>query len=179
MVIGYIAVETIITTEKYRNWCKLFHVKEVVSLDCALCPSILDYKKIEDKKNLFNSYYYWSGYGDIVNNLNYLLNKVNGLKDVQILAVIAEPDGDCRNLFFDNRFKFYGYDLLEDGTRVSALNNCGGFDKVFLPEDISENGLIIEFNKARKIQKLLVYEYPDEPHAYCTLWAIWRMETGF
>lgn len=49
----------------------------------------------------------------------------------------------------DKRFKFYGYDLLEDFTSISALTNCGGFDKAFLPKDISEYGLIIDFKKQR------------------------------
>lgn len=77
----------------------------------------------------------------------------------------------------DKRFKFYGYDLLEDFTSISALTNCGGFDKAFLPKDISEYGLIIDFKKAKVIQQLLMGKYPYEPHADCTLWAIWRMDS--
>lgn len=76
----------------------------------------------------------------------------------------------------EERFRFYGYDLLEDSTRISTLTNCGGFDNAFSPEDISEYGLIQEFDKAKQIQLLLVDEYPDEEHADCTIWAIRRME---
>jgi len=66
--------------------------------------------------------------------------------------------------------------LLEDFTRISALINCGGFDRAFLPKDISEYGLIKEFGKAKQIQSLLADEYPNEEHADCSLWAIWKMK---
>lgn len=84
--------------------------------------------------------------------------------------------GNCTDIHIDDRFRFYGYDLIDD-VRISALTNCGGFDKAFLPQDISEYGLIKEFDKAKQIQSLLVTEYPDDAHAYCSLWAIWKMES--
>ncbi|MCR3757464.1 hypothetical protein KYB31_00480 [Clostridium felsineum] len=76
----------------------------------------------------------------------------------------------------DKRFKFYGYDLIEDSTRISALTNCGRFDKAFSSNDISEFGLIKEYKKAKEIQSLLLENYPDEEHVDCVLWGIWRME---
>lgn len=169
---GYVAVETFFPNEKYKEWSKLFHVREVISLDCALCPSLLD-MDVED------DYMYLQGYGfynDILSDLYLLLSKVKEKKDIQILAVLREPEGDCADLFKDERFSFYGYDLIEDCTRISALTNCGGFDKAFSPKDISEYGLIKELGNAKKIQLLLASEYPDEEHADCTLWAIWKME---
>jgi len=172
MVVGYAAVETFFPTEKYKEWSKLFHVREVISLDCALCQSILD-EDVED------DYIYLQGYGfysDILNNLELLLSKVKNKKDRQILAVLRDPKTDCAKLLTDKRFRFYGYDLLEDSTRISALTNCGGFNNAFLPKDISEYGLINEFDKAKQIQLLLADEYPNEEHADCTLWAIWKME---
>lgn len=171
MEVGYVAVETFHTTEKYKEWSKLFHVTEVVSLDCALCPRILKTSVPDDSK------YLPSSYEDILNNLDLLLRIVNDKKDTQILAVINEPDEDSTSLLTDKRFKFYGYDLLEDSTRISALTNCGGFDKAFSPKDISEYGLIKEFDKAKQIQFLLENEYPYENHAFCKLWAIWKMES--
>ncbi len=170
--IGYVAVETFLTTEKYREWSKLHHVKEVVSLDCALCPNVLDNNNEDDLIYLQNDGFYY----DIVNNLDKLISKVQNVKDKQILAVSRNPENDCSNLIIDGRFKFYGYDLLEDDTRISALVNCGGFDKAFNPQDISEYGLIKDFKKAKEVQFLLANEYPYENHVFCTLWAIWKMK---
>lgn len=172
MDFGYVAVETFFPTEEYKKWSKLHNIREVISLDCALCPRIRDLD-IED------DYMYLRGYGfysDIVSSLDLLLSKVNDKNDIQILAVLREPECDCTDLMKDKRFRFYGYDLLEDFTRISALTNCGGFDKAFSPEDISEHGLIKEFDKAKQIRLLLANEYPDEEHADCIIWGIWRME---
>lgn len=42
--------------------------------------------------------------------------------------------------------------------------------------DISEFGLIKEYKKAKEIQLLLTENYPNEEHAECALWGIWKME---
>lgn len=173
MDIGYVAVETFIPNQKYKEWSRLFHIKEIVSLDCALCPRLLKDEIIEDRVRYMNGYGFYS---DIVNNLDVVLGMVKDKKEKQILAVLREPKQDCSYITFDKRFKFYGYDLLEDFTRISALTNCGGFDEAFLPNDISEYGLISDFKKAIEIQQSLTEKYPDEDHADCTLWGIWRME---
>lgn len=172
MSIGYVAVETFFPTNAYKEWSKLFHIKQVVSLDCALCPSIL----VEEVKDNYRYLQESDFYNDVLNDLNLLLDKVKGKKDIQILAVLRNPKSDCVNIFKDTRFRLYGYDLLEDFTRISALTNCGGFNKAFLPKDITEYGLIKEFDKAKQIQLLLANEYPNEEHAECSLWAVWKME---
>lgn len=92
-----------------------------------------------------------------------------------LLAILREPEEDCRGIDHPEGFKFYGYDLIEDDTRISALTNCGGFDKAFSASDLSRYGLIEEFRKARDVQLRLLENYPDEAHADCTLWAIWKM----
>lgn len=174
MNIGYVAVETFFPNEKYKEWSKLYHIEEIVSIDCALCPRILRDECIEDR------YIYLQGYGfydDILNNLEVVLEMAKNKEDKNILAVLRDPKSDCSNRITDIRFKFYGYDLLEDDTRISALTNCEGFDEAFSTNDISEYGLIKNFKKAKQVQQLLIEKYPDEEHADCSLWAIWRMET--
>jgi hypothetical protein len=34
----------------------------------------------------------------------------------------------------------------------------------------------VDHPKAVAVQQLLRTEYPDEPHARCHVWAIWRMK---
>lgn len=133
MSMGYVAVETFFPTEKYKEWSKLFHIRQVISLDCALCPSIL----VGDVKDDYRYLHGYDFYNDVLNDLDLLLDKIKGKKDIQILAVLREPKRDCVNILTDTRFGFYGYDLLEDFTRISALTNCGGFNKAFLPIDIT------------------------------------------
>ena len=63
------------------------------------------------------------------------LARLPQLVEVISLAVIKEPDDDLASLQ-DERFSFVGFDLVEGpGTGVSALVNCGGFEKAFHPEE--------------------------------------------
>ena len=61
-------------------------------------------------------------------------------------------------------------------TGISALVNCGGFDRAFASTDLSYCGLLTDHARASEVQDLLRAEYPDEPHADYDLWAIWRMK---
>jgi len=71
-------------------------------------------------------------------------------------------------------FDFCGFDLADD-FETSALTNCGGFfDNALTHKDLNALGLIPAFLPARKIQADLKREYPDEEHADCLLFAIWR-----
>jgi hypothetical protein len=170
MDMGFIAVETFFPPQNYVAWSKLFQIEQIVSIDCLLCPRITEYTDKED------SYYIWLGDYWFYKDLNWLLSKVDKKMDKQVLALIWEPEIDCKAYFNDARFNFYGYDLLEDQTSISALTNCGGFDKAFLPTEISKFGLIEEFDKAKEIQTKLRENYPYEEHANCSVWAIWRMK---
>jgi len=168
--IGYIAVETFIPPQNYIDRCKLYQLKEVISIDCALCPRITQYSEDD------YSYLLWMGDYWVYKDLEYLLSKVKEKQDKQILAVLREPEIDCTKWVADKNFKFYGYDLIEDDTCISAITNCGGFDKAFIKTDVSEYGLIEGYSKAKEIQLKLKEEYPNEYHADCALWAIWRYD---
>lgn len=172
MNIGFVALETFIPTNKYLEWSKLFQVEEVVSLDSSLCPRII---KDLDEDDRGYQQEHWGTYCDIINNLDWLLHKTRNVEDKQILAVVKEPESDCSVAIHLEGFQFCGYDLVEDFTRISALTNCGGFDKVFSACEISRYGLIEAFERAKEIQLQLQLHYPDEEHANCTLWAIWKM----
>ena len=94
-----------------------------------------------------------------------------------MLALIEEPsDADVAS-FCDPRFAFCGFDLIDEHGGISALTNCGGFDRAFLRAELSECGLLLDHSRALAVRQLLRTEYPDEPHARCRIWAIWRMKT--
>lgn len=172
MNIGFVALETFIPTTKYLEWSKLFQVVEVVSLDSSLCPRII--KDLDEDDREYQQEH-GGTYSDIINNLDWLLHKTRNVEDKQVLAVVKEPESDCSVAIHPERFQFCGYDLVEDATRISALTNCGGFDKAFSACEISRYGLIEDFEKAKEIQLRLRAHYPDEEDANCTLWAIWKM----
>jgi hypothetical protein len=155
----------------YIKWSGLAQLREVVSLDLILCPSLVGELTDEDWGHNVHEDFKTSLFHD----LDYVLGKWAGEGRADILALMQNPaPGDVES-FTDPRFTFRGFDLVESGTGISALVNCGGFDRAFAPTVLSACGLLVEHAKAASVQKLLRAEYPDEPHADCDLWAIWQM----
>jgi hypothetical protein len=150
---------------------RLSQLREVVSLDFLLCPNFFDELTAEDwdhnvKENLKTHLFH---------DPEHVRARVMGMS-MNVLALIEEPSVADLTSFCDPRFDFCGFDLLEEQGGISAITNCGGFDKAFLPGELSRCGLLEDHARALAVQRLLRSEYPDEPHARCRVWAIWRME---
>jgi hypothetical protein len=156
----------------YIKWSKLFHLKELISLDGMLCPSIIDADFDKD-----TDYLIWEDYtSDQYISLEYLKNKVAEVNPTsyRLLSVVKEPPEICEKVQLNN-FDFVGYDLIETEGDVSALTNCGGFDETFSPSDLNKYGLIQTHQEAYKIKEALLKNNPNEHHADCYVWAIWSM----
>ena len=147
----------------------LTQLREVVSLDLMLCPTLFQELSAEDWQHNVQEDYKITLFHD----LDYVLSKVVGDERVNVLALMQNPTDDEVRSFSDCRFAFRGFDLVELQTGISALVNCGGFDKAFSRADLSDCGLLTDHTTAVSVQKLLRAEYPDEPHADCDVWAIW------
>ena len=156
---------------KFVGWSRLTQLREVVSLDDLLCPNLFRELTAEDwdhnvqadlKTHLFR-------------DADYVAARVAG-HAANVLALIEEPSLDDVASFNDPRFAFCGFDLVEEQGGISALTNCGGFDHAFVPADLSECGLLADHAKAVVVRQLLKTKYPDNPHARCCMWAIWRMK---
>jgi hypothetical protein len=126
--------------QKFIDWSGLTQPREVISLDGILCPTVFQDLTTEDwqhnvqedfKINLFH-------------DLNYLVRRVAGNVQVNVLALIQNPTDDEVCSFSDHRFRFRGFDLVELQTGISALVNCGGFPKAFSPADLSETSHLVE-----------------------------------
>jgi hypothetical protein len=156
----------------YIAWSKLTHVKEIVTLD-----GILGKRVVKRDNELDADFLVWGDYiPDLYNNLPYLLSKLQALdpSGYNLLAVIKEPAAPCETTPLEG-FDFIGYDLLDAYGGISALTNCGGFSNTFLPQDLNQYGLISAYDMARTTKKNLLMNNPDEHHANCNVWAIWRM----
>ena len=182
MRIGYTAVERFDKDhesgeggwDKYIEFSKIAHSNEIVSLDGLLCPSFIKGgPSDEDWKHLFKEDLHDK---DIFDDLNYLLKRVSGSNDFQILAVAKEPTEEEVRGFTADGFLLKGYDLIENGGTISALTNCGGFDDIFSPLELSPCGLLEDHKRAFQVKELLKELHPEEPHAHCVVWAIWRLE---
>ncbi|WZO98729.1 hypothetical protein EP7_000317 [Isosphaeraceae bacterium EP7] len=156
----------------YIAWSGLTQLREVVSLDGMLCPRVFgdltdddwDHNVQEDYKT------------DMFHDLDYVLGKLAGDDRSNVLALMQNPTADEVGSFLDPRFVFRGFDLMDLTMGISALSNCGGFDRAFAPTDLSDCGLILVHAKALNVQTRLRAEYPDEFHADCDVWAIWQMQ---
>ena len=134
-------------TENYPNYSEESGCKVlgIVSLDCGLFP-------LAERREFL-------GKNDLTTN-------------EQILAVLPVGKDDALpNL---TGYEFCGFDLVEEGG-TSALTNCPHcFDEIFTFQDLNNYGLLDSRNEAERLQALLPKQYPDEQHAYCEIYAIWR-----
>jgi hypothetical protein len=160
--------------QKFIVWSRLTQLLEVISLDEILCPFAFD--EISDEDWRYNVHEDFKTH--FFHDLDYVLKKVAGNEQLNVLALMENPTENEVRTFGDSRFDFRGFDLVDHVGGISALINCGGFPKAFAPTELSNCGLLTEYENARKVQKLLRSEYPNEPHAECNMWAIWKMNRG-
>jgi hypothetical protein len=157
--------------QAYIKWSGLTQLSEVISLDGLLCPRAFDEFTEEDWQHSVQADFGCQFFRDV----DYAVKKAAGRGDVIILGLIENPTESEEFSLNDPRFVFSGYDLFGCCGTVSALVNCGGFPKAFASTELSDCGLLREYPRAITVQRLLKSEYPNEPHANCNVWAIWKM----
>lgn len=147
----YYLCKRFFTDEKYIAFSKL-PCDEIVSVDSMLFP--VQERILLDKKTASSQ-------------------RIR--QDEQILMVSCFDDLLNNTPMVENieNFSFCGYDLAEE-FEISALTNCGGFDETFTYKDLNAFGLLPDFATAQKMQMDLEKNNPEEEHADCLLFAIWR-----
>lgn len=160
---------------RYVHWSTLHQLTELVSLDSILCGPVIREIVDDDWPHIVNADFMFHFFTD----LDYLVRRVGHLRERNLLCVYknpaSHPDGPTTNQF---RFGFEGYDLVEVGAGPSALVNCGGFRRAFSNDELSVHGLLPSLARASEVQRSLRREYPDEPHASCDVWAIFRADAA-
>jgi len=158
--------------EKYKDWSKLYHLDELVSLDGILNEDLVEpnYDSKEDWNYIHIVDMVQTGF---YNSIEYVLNKISLNNKFNLLTIEIEPDEERSN-YIINDYEFIGYDLLDQDYSISALTNCGGFDESFLPKDLNNKGLIDNLDKAKDIQRKLLENNPEEHHADTNIIAVWR-----
>jgi hypothetical protein len=156
---------------KYIGWSGLKQLDEVVSLDASLCPTVLPNIKAEYWHHIVNEDFMLQFFTDF----DYLLNETADIQRKNLLCVFRSPP-DHPGSEVPAGFEFVGYDLIDKDSSVSALTNCGGFPKAFSNGELSKKGLIRMHGRCRKVQDVLRQQYPNDHHADCHLWAIFRYQ---
>jgi hypothetical protein len=158
--------------QKYREWAKIPGLVEVVSLDAMLCKHLINEIRDEDWHNIVNEdfrlgYFY---------HLDYLTQRIQDIPRKNILGLYRNPEVHIAAAPAPGDFGFAGYDLIEEQTQISALTNCGGFPDVFRNDELNRFGLVCSFDRACEVRRLLAQRHPEEPHAQCELYALWRLK---
>ncbi|HET6798201.1 MAG TPA: hypothetical protein VFH40_13660 [Gemmatimonadales bacterium] len=155
---------------RYLAWSGLSQLKEVVSLDTMLCPTVPEELSAEDWNHNVHADYL----AFFFRSPEYLRRRVAGEGRLNLLAVLQNPTHSDLAAVVVPGFAFAGFDLVDIHTDISALTNCGGFEGVFLNAELSELGLLTDLRRAQEVQAELRVQYPEESHAECHVWAIWR-----
>ena len=160
--------------DRYVAWSGLAQLREVVSLDTMLCPVVPEELTAADwEYNVHADYRVF-----FFRSLEYLRERVMGEGRLNILAVLQNPTTAGVAGVTLPGFAFAGFDLVDVHGDISALTNCGGFEGVFANTELSEVGLLKNLERAQEVQGLLRARYPEEPHAECHVWAIWRQRVS-
>lgn len=93
------------------------------------------------------------------------------LKDDQTLLYYEMFTGDNINGQID--FEFCGYDLMDDMFDISAITGCGDLNEKFLHK-FNRYGLLDNLQDAIEAQKHLFIDFPNEYHAHCNIYGLWR-----
>ena len=156
--------------KNYFEWAKIPALCEVVSLDGILCP-VLGHDLTDEDWNHnvqadFRLHYFY--------HLDYLLDRTFAYVRRNILGLYRNPDAHIETPPAAG-FVFVGYDLIEESTQISAVCNCGGFPESFSNDELNRYGLLDDFNRACIVKHSLATLNPDEHHAQCEMYAIWRL----
>jgi hypothetical protein len=157
--------------EGYVSWSGLSQLREVVSLDGMLCPTVPDTLVPDDWKYNVHADYQTSYFS----SLAYLQARTSNESDLNLLAILQNPSPSDLATGSLPGFIFAGFDLMDVHGDISALTNCGGFEGVFANAELSDVGLVGDLGRAYEIQRDLRSLYPAESHAQCHVWGIWRL----
>lgn len=157
--------------DQFIEFSGLKQLKEVVSLDGLLCPPVLREIKDDYWPYIVNEDFNLKFFVDF----DFLMKQVAGIEVKNILCVIRNPTHPP--IPPSGAFEFLGYDLVDRECSISALTNCGGFADVFSNSELSACGLLSGFERAVEVQRMLRSSHPNERHADCHLWAIFRLVT--
>lgn len=139
-------------------------ITEVISVDGSFFPAKEQVALTEEQA------------GTVAIKAGYQVLRILRMTDEEVDLVASDAAGQEVE-----GFEFCGFDLADYW--VSAILNCGSFtegdyfSKAFNYRELNQFGLVSDYEAARRIRLKLMDEYPDNEHAYCDVFAIWRKIT--
>ncbi len=156
----------------YLRWLGRADLARVVTLDGMLCPPLIHLETHPAWEHAVSDNFTT---GDLYTDLDLILGGSRTYPRRMVLAALREPSAEDFAGFQLLDFEFAGFDLFDRMCYASALLNCGGFPDVFSIEELSpRTGLLASRERAYQVRDDLRMLHPDEPHADCHVWALWR-----
>jgi len=140
----------------------------------AICTTTLGTKDAEQMIDGLTGLSYENFMLHFFTDFEFLMTKVAATEPKNVLCIFRNPTRRPDGPSFAD-FKFLGYDVVDRESSISALTNCGGFPDVFANSELSNVGLLTDFQRARQVQEKLRSLHPKESHTDCHLWAIFRL----
>lgn len=162
--------------DRYVAWSGLSQLRELVSLDEILCPTVLS--DIPDRywPHIVNEDFMLRYFRDLAflqKELALLQKEPRDRTGHHVLCVFRDPPVHPASP--PANFRFLGYDLVDIRDGASALSNCGGFPEIFLSSELSEHGLLTSYDKALRVRADLRERRSRDTDCHC--WAIFRLES--
>lgn len=107
-------------------------------------------------------------------DLDYLLRRCGGAQGRNLLCLFKNPVTEPLPPPGPPGFRYEGCDVVDVHGDISALTNCGGFPRAFSNAELTSHGLLASLDRAREVQRALLEHYPDEHHADCDVWSVFR-----
>jgi hypothetical protein len=158
------------TWRKYAEWAGLGGLRELVSLDAGLCPTLLPDIEPDYWPHIVNEDFMLHFFTD----LDFLLAQIAAVPERNLLCVYRNPPKQPTPPKGSAHFEFVGYDVVDIHGDVSALTNCGGFPDVFSSDELLPFGLLPTRKRAVAVQAALKQRYPGHSHTDCHVWAVFR-----
>jgi len=155
---------------KYTSWSGLGKLRELITLDNGLCPTVLPDIERDFWPHIVNEDFMLHFFTD----LDFLLTRIEGIPERNLLCVYRNPPHHPVPPDTPIKFGFVGYDVVDIHGDVSALTNCGPFPDVFSTDELLPYGLLANRERAVDIRARLRAHYPDHSHTDCHVWAVFR-----
>lgn len=155
----------------YLHWLGRTDLQCVVSLDSMLCPPRVRIESDQDWEYAVCEDFMLDFFTDV----DFVLRRAARVPRSMVLAAARDPSAEDVSEFRHAGFEFAGFDVVDRQCCASAILNCGGFPDVFSVAELSPaSGLIRSRERAFEIRVCLHKLHPEEPHADCYAWALWR-----
>jgi len=166
----------------YVAWRGLPQLTEVVTINTIVDAGLLsneDWRHIASYEDVDRHGPYFTEFQRLLEYLNLVIPEYElDVARLNILCAVREPTESPVPPFAWPAFELLGYDLVDRAMCISQLTNCGRHD---FDAELNASGLLPTLTRARQLQAELLLDHPVvDPHANCSVWAIFRLiETHF